>query len=109
MRTKDFWYFLPGELIAQHPLAKRDQSRLLVLNRQSGILEHRRFRDLLAYLRPDDLLVLNDARALQARRHAVARGSGRDWEVQWLEESGVYEGCAMVRPGQSRWLHARRT
>ena len=67
MRTDDFDYDLPRELIAQHPWPQRDESRLLVLHRDSGSLEHRRFRDVVDYLEPGDLLVLNDTKVLPAR------------------------------------------
>lgn len=66
MRTADFHYPLPPELIAQHPAPRRDAARLLVLERCSGRLEHRRFPDLLAYLRAGDVLVLNHSRVIPA-------------------------------------------
>ena len=67
MRTDEFGYDLPRELIAQHPSARRDESRLLVLDRASGSIEHRRFPDVADYLAPGDLLVLNDTRVIPAR------------------------------------------
>ena len=60
MRTDDFDFDLPEDLIAQHPLEKRDQSRLLVLDKQSGSIAHRHFDDILEYLRPGDVLVVKD-------------------------------------------------
>ena len=66
-KTGDFDYHLPEELIAQHPLAQRDASRLLVYDRKSGSVEHRMFRDVLDYLNPGDALVLNDTRVIPAR------------------------------------------
>ncbi len=67
MKTHDFWYDLPEELIAQTPLERRDSSRLLVLDRRTGALEHRHFYDIIDYLNPGDCLVMNDSRALPAR------------------------------------------
>ena len=65
--TKDFDYHLPEELIAAHPLADRAASRMLVVHKGSGEIEHRMFRDFPDYLRPDDLLVLNDTKVIPAR------------------------------------------
>ena len=64
MKTSDFWYDLPEELIAQTPLQQRDGSRLLALNRQTGEISHRHFYDILDYLNPGDCLVMNDSRGL---------------------------------------------
>ncbi|MBQ2597331.1 MAG: S-adenosylmethionine:tRNA ribosyltransferase-isomerase, partial [Oscillospiraceae bacterium] len=62
LKTHDFYYELPPELIAQTPLEQRDSSRLLVLGRQTGAIEHRHFHDILDYLQPGDCLVLNNSR-----------------------------------------------
>ena len=67
MKTHDFWYELPEELIAQTPLEKRDNSRLMVLDRESGNVFHRHFFDIVDYLQPGDCLVMNDSRVLPAR------------------------------------------
>ena len=67
MRTEAFDYDLPRELIAQHPVARRDEARLLVLDRAADAIEHRRFGDIVCYLEPGDLLVLNDTRVIPAR------------------------------------------
>ena len=67
MKTSDFWYDLPEELIAQTPLAQRDSSRLLALDRVTGEVTHRHFYDILDYLKPGDCLVMNDSRVLPAR------------------------------------------
>src|ERR1035441_778219 len=100
MRTADFDYELPPELIAQAPAPQRDESRLLVLHRGSGQVEHRRFRDLLAYLRPSDLLVLNNSRVIPARlRGANARTSGQ-FEILLLEENALNDWWAMLRAGK---------
>ena len=67
MKTSDFDYNLPQELIAQTPLERRDGSRLLVLDKKTGAVEHRHFYDLPEYLRPGDCLILNNSRVLPAR------------------------------------------
>ncbi len=67
MNTSDFDYTLPPELIAQTPIEPRNASRLLVVHRQTGRLEHRVFRDIVEYLQPGDLLVANDSRVIPAR------------------------------------------
>src|ERR1044071_4372379 len=78
MRTADFDFDLPPELIAQTPAPERDQSRLLILHRDSQRLEHRRFPDLLEHVRAGDVVVLNDSRVIPARlRGAYARSRGQ--------------------------------
>ena len=67
MKTKDFYFDLPPELIAQTPIEKRDSSRLLCLDKESGAVEHRHFYDLPEFLRPGDCLILNNSRVLPAR------------------------------------------
>ena len=67
MNLSDFHYDLPAELIAQHPLAQRDASRLMLLNGNSGVVEHRQFDALVELLSPDDLLVFNNTRVIPAR------------------------------------------
>ena len=99
MRTSDFDYPLPPELIAQTPAEPRDSSRLLVLNRATGRTEHRRFTDLLAYLRPGDLIVFNQSRVIPARLFALRDDNGGRVEFLLLrrEGEGVWE--ALARPG----------
>src|SRR2546427_6902563 len=80
VRTVDFDYPLPPELIAQQPAAQRDLSRLLVLQRPKGHVTHREFRDLVDYLRAGDVLVLNDSRVIPARLRALKAGSGGEVE-----------------------------
>ena len=75
MRTKDFWYDLPEELIAQTPLLQRDASRLCVLDRQTGRVDHKHFYDILDYLQPGDCLIMNDSRVLPARIWATSAGN----------------------------------
>ncbi len=100
MRTADFDFVLPPELIAQRPAPRRDESRLLILSRDGGRIEHRRFRELLEFLRAGDVLVLNDSRVIPARlRGANARTGGR-FEILLLEENAVNDWWAMVRPAK---------
>src|SRR5439155_23976377 len=83
-----FDYELPAHLIAQHPAAQRDESRLLVLSRDSGEIAHRQFRDLPELLQPGDLLVLNDTRVLPARLVGRRERTGGKWEGLVLREAG---------------------
>ena len=75
MKTKDFWYDLPQERIAQHPVEPRDHSRLLVLDRCTGEVSHKHFYDILDELREGDCLILNDSRVLPARIYGVKEGT----------------------------------
>ncbi len=99
MRTSDFDYPLPPELIAQTPVEPRDSSRLLVLDRATGRREHRRFTDILEYLRPGDLMAFNQSRVIPARLFGKRDDGGR---VELLllrrEAEGVWE--ALARPGR---------
>ena len=73
MKKSDFYYDLPEERIAQHPLEQRDHSRLLVLSRETGKIEHRHFYDILDFLNPGDCLILNDSKVLPARLYGEHR------------------------------------
>ena len=82
MLVTDFDYDLPQELIAQHPMEPRDHSRLLVVDKKTGEIEHKHFYDLVNYLKPGDVLVFNDTRVIPARLHGTGdlereRGAGR--------------------------------
>ena len=99
MKTSDFYYELPEELIAQTPLGKRDDSRLLHLDRRTGAVEHRRFYALPEYLRAGDCLVLNDSRVLPARLIG-RRESGGAVEVLLLRELGDNVWECLTRPGK---------
>ena len=101
MRTADFDYALPPELIAQHPAPKRDESRLLVLHRNGNRLEHRRFPDLLEFLRAGDVLVLNNSRVIPARLRGVNARTGGKFEILLLEEKATNDWWVMLRPGKS--------
>ena len=84
MKTSDFYFDLPEELIAQVPLKNRTDSRLLVLDKTSGEIRHSHFRDLLQYLRPGDRLVLNDTKVLPARLIGHRIDSGTQVEILLL-------------------------
>ncbi len=96
MRTDDFDYALPDELIAQEPAAERDRCRLLVMDRATGAVEDRVFRDIVDYLRPGDLLVANETRVMPARLLGAKRGTGGAAEVFLLRE------CAGPEPRTNR-------
>ena len=100
VQTADFDFDLPPELTAQTPAPRRDQSRLLVLHRASGQLEHRQFRDLLEYLLPGDVLVLNDSRVIPARLRGVNLHTGGQFEILLLEEKARNDWWVMLRPGK---------
>lgn len=96
MNTDDFDYRLPPDRIAQHPAQPRDSSRLLVLNRSTGDVQHHVFRDLPSLLAPGDALVLNQTRVLPARLRAVKAGSGGQVEILLLRREGPATWQAMV-------------
>ena len=108
MKTSDFDYDLPQELIAQEPAADRDGCRMLVMDRKTGALEDRIFRDIIEYLEPGDLLVANETRVMPARLLGAKRGTGGQAEVFLLREvfdrepktnaSAVWQ--VLVRPGK---------
>ncbi len=100
LRTADFDYELPPELIAQEPAARRDEARLMVVRRDSGVIEHRHVADLDAYLMPGDVLVLNNTRVLPARLLGHKEGSGGQVEVLLLHEDEPDTWRALVRPGR---------
>nr|WP_193212702.1 tRNA preQ1(34) S-adenosylmethionine ribosyltransferase-isomerase QueA [Luteolibacter marinus] len=96
LRTSDFHYDLPEELIASRPLDERSASRMMVVHRDSGTIEHRMFRDFPGYLRPDDLLVLNDTRVIPAR---LFSDDGKI-ELLCLDRLSPVEWRCLVRPGK---------
>ena len=99
MKTHDFWYDLPEELIAQTPLENRDSSRLLVLDRQTGEVQHRHFYNILEYLCPGDCLVLNDSRVLPARLLGH-RPTGGAVELLLLRDLGEKRWECLAKPGR---------
>lgn len=103
LKISDFDYELPQELIAQTPIEPRDASRLLVVHRDTGKLEHRHFYDIGDYLRPGDLLIANQSRVIPARLLGHRAGTGGVVEVLLLSErSDIGRDCweALVRPGR---------
>ena len=99
MRTEDFHFELPPELIAQYPANKRDESRLLVLHRKESRVEHLQFPDLTAFFRAGDVLVLNNSRVIPARLRGVNAKSGGKFEILLLEENAPNDWWVMIRPG----------
>ena len=99
MKTHDFYYDLPEELIAQTPLQQRDASRLMVLNRATGAITHRHFHDIIDYLHPGDCLVLNDSRVLPARLLGH-RPTGGAVEVLLLRDQGDNKWECLCKPGK---------
>ncbi len=100
MKTSDFYYDLPQELIAQTPLERRDGSRLMVLDRESGEITHRHFYDLPEYLHPGDTLVLNDSRVLPARLYGHRVPTGGAVELLLLKDQGDGKWECLARPGR---------
>ena len=99
LTTHDFYYDLPEELIAQTPMEKRDTSRLLVLDRESGGLTHKHFYDVCDYIRPEDILVVNSSRVIPARLLGEnANGSPIELLLLRMHENGIWE--TLVRPGK---------
>lgn len=107
MRTADFNFELPAALIAQAPAPERDQSRLLVLHRDSGGIEHRQFRGLLEYVREGDVLILNNTRVIPARLRSNNAHSGGNLEILLLEQIAVNDWWALVRPGKRARIGTR--
>lgn len=99
LKTEDFWYDLPEELIAQTPLEKRDSSRLLVLNRKTGETCHKHFYNVFDYLQPGDCLVMNDSRVLPARLLG-RRPSGGAVELLLLRDMGDKKWECLAKPGR---------
>ncbi len=100
MKVSDFNYDLPEELIAQHPILKRDESRLMVLDRKTKTIKHKVFRDIIDYLKPGDCLVRNNTKVIPARLYGVKKETGAKVEFLLLKqlEKDIWE--VMVRPGK---------
>lgn len=99
MKTSDFYYDLPEELIAQTPLAERDSSRLMVLDRNTGEITHKHFYEILDYLKPGDCLVMNDSRVLPARLLGH-RPTGGAVELLLLRDLGNKQWECLAKPGR---------
>ena len=100
MLITDFDYYLPPELIAQYPEAKRDEARLLVVDRANDTIYHKKFYDILDYLRPEDCLVMNDSRVLPARLFGEKRDTGAKAEFLLIKRREGDRWEAMVKPGK---------
>ena len=100
MKTSDFDYELPPELIAQTPIEPRDHSRLLVYHRSDGSVDHRHFYDIIDYLNPGDALVINETRVIPARLLGVKEDTGVPVEVLLLRRHTATDWETLVRPGR---------
>ena len=109
MKTHDFYFDLPPELIAQTPIPQRDASRLLVLDKETGATEHRHFFDLPEYLRPGDCLILNNSRVLPARLLGHRVPGGGVCEILLLIDRGSNVWECLVRPGKKLRTGAKVT
>lgn len=100
MKTSDFYFDLPKELIAQDPIEERSNSRLLVLDKETGAVQHRHFYDILEYLNEGDCLVLNNTKVIPARLYGVREGTGAMIEILLLKrkDNNVWE--TLVKPGK---------
>lgn len=106
MLVTDFDYDLPQELIAQHPMEPRDHSRLLVVGKKTGEIEHKHFYDLVNYLKPGDVLVFNDTRVIPARLHGT-KDTGAHVEVFLLTRRDATDWEVLVRPGKKLQVGAK--
>lgn len=106
MLVNDFDYDLPQELIAQHPMEPRDHSRLLVVDKKTGEIEHKHFYDLVNYLKPGDVLVFNDTRVIPARLHGT-KDTGAHVEVFLLTRRDATDWEVLVRPGKKLQVGAK--
>ena len=100
LKTSDYYFDLPEELIAQDPLMQRDECRLLVVDRKTGETQHRHFRDILEYLEPGDALILNDTRVIPARLLGVKEDTGANAEILLLKRLTDDTWETLVRPGK---------
>ncbi len=109
MTTKDFYYDLPQERIAQTPLADRTASKLLVLERETGEVSHRYFRDILDYLNPGDCLVMNNTRVIPARLYGSKEGTGGKIEFLLLKRISLDDWEVILKPGRKAKVGSRFT
>lgn len=107
MDVKDFYYELPEELIAQDPLEKRSNSRLMVLDKKSGDVTHRHFYDILEYLRPGDCLVINNTRVIPARLYGIREETGAKVEILLLKRKSDDVWETLVKPGKKAKVGTR--
>lgn len=107
MKTSDFVYDLPEELIAQSPAEPRDSSRLMVVHRNAGEIEHRIFRDVVDYLNPEDVLVVNHTRVIPARLYGTKEGTGGAIEFLLLRRLNLTDWEVILKPGKKAKPGAR--
>ncbi|MCY6483615.1 tRNA preQ1(34) S-adenosylmethionine ribosyltransferase-isomerase QueA [Clostridium aestuarii] len=107
MKVKDFDYYLPQELIAQHPAEKRDKSRLMVVDKNTGEIEHKIFKDIIDYLKPGDCLVLNNTRVLPARLIGAKENTGGKIEFLLLKRIDEKKWETLVKPGKRAKIGSR--
>ena len=107
MTTKDFYYDLPPELIDQHPLKDRAGSRLLVLDKETGKIEHKNFRNIIEYLNPGDCLVMNNTRVIPARLYGVKEDTGGKIEFLLLKRIDLNTWNVILKPGKRARTGAR--
>ena len=100
MKTSDFYYDLPEELIAQEPLEIRDSSRLMVLDKTTGSIEHRHFYDIVDMLNEGDALILNDTRVIPARLYGVKEDTGGAIEFLLLNKHSLDTWEVILKPGR---------
>lgn len=107
MKLKDFYYDLPKELIAQHPEEKRDECRLMVLDKKTGEIQHKKFKDIIDYLNPGECLVLNDTRVLPARLIGSKENTGGKMEFLLLRRIEKDKWETLVKPGKRAKMGTR--
>lgn len=107
MKTEDFDFNLPENLIAQTPLEKRDNSKLLVLDKETGKIEHKHFFDIIDMLNKDDVLVLNDTKVIPARLYGIKEGTDAHIEILMLKEIGNDEWECLVKPAKRVKLNTK--
>ncbi|WP_411681048.1 tRNA preQ1(34) S-adenosylmethionine ribosyltransferase-isomerase QueA [Clostridium thailandense] len=107
MKVTDFDFYLPEELIAQHPIEKRDEARLMVLDKKTGEIEHKIFRDIIEYLDSGDCLVLNDTRVLPARLIGEKEDTGGKMEFLLLKRIDADSWETLVKPGKRAQIGAK--
>lgn len=100
MKLQDFYYDLPEELIAQHPTEKRDECRLLVLDKETGKIEHKIFKDIVQYISPNDCLVINETRVIPARLYGRREEKEEKIEMLLLKDLGDEKWEVLVKPGK---------
>ena len=110
LKTSDFFYDLPEDRIAQHPMEKRDESRLMVIDRKSGAIEHKKFFNIIEYLNPGDVLVINDSKVIPARLYGHAEGREEaKIELLLLRSRGLDTWETLVKPGKRAKIGSRLT